>query len=85
MLHLHFFLFHHFGNGRVLKRSRTVCAIGKGGGEGHFITSKGSNKLENKLVETRQQCSDLEATNAKQAEEIAGLLCNMEELSNTNV
>ena len=41
--------------------------------------------MENKLGETRWQRSNLEATNVKQAEEIVGLLCNMEELSNTNV
>ena len=42
-------------------------------------------EFENRLGENRRQRSDLEATNAKQAEEIAGLLHNMEELSNTNV
>jgi len=42
-------------------------------------------ELGNKLGESKRQCSDLEATNEKQAEEIAGLRSNMEELSNTNV
>ena len=42
-------------------------------------------ELENKLGESRRQCSNLEATNEKQAEEIAGLQRNMKELSNTNV
>ena len=42
-------------------------------------------EFENRLGENRRQRSDLEATNAKQAEEIAGLRRNIEELSNTNV